>query len=86
MAKEFSTIQAAVDAIRRGEVIIVLDAEDRENEGDFICAAELVTTETINFMLSGRGQLCCPSCRRCANDCSCGRWWTATMLRCERRS
>ncbi|MFO0939739.1 MAG: 3,4-dihydroxy-2-butanone-4-phosphate synthase [Pirellulales bacterium] len=60
MAKEFSTIQAAVAAIRRGEVVIVLDAEDRENEGDFICAAELVTPETINFMLSGRGQLCCP--------------------------
>jgi 3,4-dihydroxy 2-butanone 4-phosphate synthase/GTP cyclohydrolase II len=60
MPKEFSTIQATVDAIRRGEVVIVLDAEDRENEGDFICAAELVTPETINFMLSGRGQLCCP--------------------------
>jgi 3,4-dihydroxy 2-butanone 4-phosphate synthase / GTP cyclohydrolase II len=60
MVKDFSTIQAAVDAIRRGEVVIVLDAEDRENEGDFICAAELVTAETINFMLSGRGQLCCP--------------------------
>jgi 3,4-dihydroxy 2-butanone 4-phosphate synthase / GTP cyclohydrolase II len=60
MPREFSSIQAAVDAIRRGEVVIVLDAEDRENEGDFICAAELVTAETINFMLSGRGQLCCP--------------------------
>lgn len=60
MTKEFSTIQAAVDAIRRGEVVVVLDAEDRENEGDFICAAELATSETINFMLSGRGQLCCP--------------------------
>ncbi len=60
MAKEFSTIQAAVDAIHRGEVVIVLDAEDRENEGDFICAAELATSATINFMLSGRGQLCCP--------------------------
>lgn len=60
MTRDFSTVQAAVDAIRRGEVVIVLDAEDRENEGDFICAAELVTAETINFMLSGRGQLCCP--------------------------
>lgn len=60
MAKQFSSVQAAVDAIQRGEVIIVLDAEDRENEGDFICAAELVTPEIINFMLSGRGQLCCP--------------------------
>lgn len=60
MSKSFSSVQAAVDAIRRGEVVIVLDAEDRENEGDFICAAELVTDQTINFMLSGRGQLCCP--------------------------
>ena len=60
MSIKFSTIQAAVDAIRRGEVVIVLDAEDRENEGDYICAAELVTPETINFMLRGRGQLCCP--------------------------
>lgn len=60
MPKDFSSVHAAVDAIRRGEVVIVLDAEDRENEGDFICAAELVTPETINFMLRGRGQLCCP--------------------------
>ncbi len=60
MAKQYSTIRAAVDAIRRGEVVIVVDAEDRENEGDFICAAQLVTTETINFMLRGRGQLCAP--------------------------
>ncbi|GAB5402276.1 MAG: GTP cyclohydrolase II [Aureliella sp.] len=57
---KFSSVQEAVDAISRGEVVIVLDAEDRENEGDYICAAELVTDETINFMLRGRGQLCCP--------------------------
>lgn len=60
MSKKFSSVQAAVDAIRRGEVVIVMDAEDRENEGDYICAAELVTAEKINFMLCGRGQLCCP--------------------------
>lgn len=60
MAKQYSSIQSAVDAIRRGEVVIVVDAEDRENEGDFICAAQLVSTETINFMLRGRGQLCAP--------------------------
>lgn len=60
MSKKFSSVQAAVDAIRRGEVVIVLDAEDRENEGDYICAAELVTAEKVNFMLRGRGQLCCP--------------------------
>ena len=56
----FSTIQSAVDSLARGEVIIVVDAEDRENEGDFICAAEKATTETVNFVLSGRGQFCTP--------------------------
>jgi len=58
MSSQFNTVPEAVDAIARGEVIIVVDAEDRENEGDFICAAEKVTPETINFMLGGRGQLC----------------------------
>lgn len=56
----FSTIQSAVDAIARGEVIIVVDAEDRENEGDFICSAEKATPEAINFLLGGRGQFCTP--------------------------
>lgn len=40
MPREFSAVSSAVDAIRRGEIVIVVDAEDRENEGDFICAAE----------------------------------------------
>jgi 3,4-dihydroxy 2-butanone 4-phosphate synthase/GTP cyclohydrolase II len=58
---KFSTIEEAVKAVRDGGVIVVVDAEDRENEGDFICAAEKVTTETINFMIThGRGQLCMP--------------------------
>jgi 3,4-dihydroxy 2-butanone 4-phosphate synthase/GTP cyclohydrolase II len=57
----FSTIDEAFEALRRGEVIIVVDAEDRENEGDFICAAEKATPEIVNFMISqGRGQLCMP--------------------------
>jgi len=68
LTAQFSTIQSAVDAIARGEVVIVVDAEDRENEGDFICAAEKATPETINFLMSGRGQLCMPVlpdvCRR----------------------
>ena len=58
MTLELNSIPETVEAIRRGEVVIVVDAEDRENEGDFICAAEKATTETVNFMLSGRGQLC----------------------------
>ncbi|MBL9124428.1 MAG: 3,4-dihydroxy-2-butanone-4-phosphate synthase [Planctomycetaceae bacterium] len=58
---QFSTIEAALEALARGEVIIVVDAEDRENEGDFICAAEKVTPEIVNFMIThGRGQLCMP--------------------------
>ncbi len=58
MSHEFSSILAAVDAIARGEVIVVVDAEDRENEGDFICAAEKATPELVNFILHGRGEFC----------------------------
>ena len=61
MPHRLSTIDAAVEAITDGEVIIVMDDEDRENEGDFICAAEKVTPEVVNFMIThGRGQLCMP--------------------------
>lgn len=60
MKKAFSSIPEAVEAIGRGEVVIVLDDEKRENEGDFICAAELATPETINLVLSGRGDFCMP--------------------------
>ncbi|MFM7844994.1 MAG: GTP cyclohydrolase II [Planctomycetota bacterium] len=58
MEQNYSTVPEAVDAIARGEVVIVMDAEDRENEGDFVCAAELATTETVNFILNGRGEFC----------------------------
>jgi 3,4-dihydroxy 2-butanone 4-phosphate synthase / GTP cyclohydrolase II len=53
------TIQEAIEAVRRGEIIIVVDDENRENEGDFICAAEAITPEMVNFMLrEARGYLC----------------------------
>ncbi len=59
MTSSYSTIEAAVAAFARGEIVIVVDAEDRENEGDFVCAAEKVTPEIVNFMLkNGRGQVC----------------------------
>jgi len=60
-------IEDAVEAFRRGEFVIVVDDEDRENEGDFITAAELITPEKVNFMLkNGRGVLCAPlSIDRC---------------------
>lgn len=61
MKSEFSTIESAVEAFARGEIVIVVDAEDRENEGDFVCAAQSVTPEIVNFMIThGRGQLCMP--------------------------
>uniref|UniRef100_UPI0040480D6C bifunctional 3,4-dihydroxy-2-butanone-4-phosphate synthase/GTP cyclohydrolase II n=1 Tax=Algoriphagus sp. TaxID=1872435 RepID=UPI0040480D6C len=54
-------IEDAIKAIKNGEVIIVVDDEDRENEGDFVCAAEKVTPEIINFMAThGRGLICAP--------------------------
>jgi len=57
----FSSIEAAVAAIRCGKIVIVVDAEDRENEGDFVCAADKVTPEIVNFMIRyGRGQVCMP--------------------------
>ena len=61
MPAEFSSIDAAVAAIRRGEMVIVVDAEDRENEGDFVCAAEKSSSDIVNFMIRhGRGQVCMP--------------------------
>ncbi len=56
----FSKIQDAVEQIRRGGVVIVMDDENRENEGDFICAAEKATPEAINLIMSGRGDFCMP--------------------------
>ena len=56
-----NTIQQAIDDIREGKFVIVVDDEDRENEGDFIIAAEKITPEKVNFMLKhGRGVLCVP--------------------------
>jgi 3,4-dihydroxy 2-butanone 4-phosphate synthase/GTP cyclohydrolase II len=61
VSSQFASIDEAVQAIGRGEVIVVVDDEDRENEGDFICAAEKVTPAIVNFMIThGRGQLCMP--------------------------
>ncbi|MBS1528186.1 MAG: 3,4-dihydroxy-2-butanone-4-phosphate synthase, partial [Bacteroidetes bacterium] len=55
------TIQEAIDAIKAGKMVIVVDDEDRENEGDFVTAAHNATAETINFMIRhGRGLVCAP--------------------------
>jgi 3,4-dihydroxy 2-butanone 4-phosphate synthase/GTP cyclohydrolase II len=58
---QLNTIEEALTDLRAGKVIIVVDDEDRENEGDFICAAEVITPEIINFMaMHGRGLICTP--------------------------
>ena len=56
---KLNSIEEALEDIKNGKIIIVVDDEDRENEGDFICAAELVTPETVNFMAThGKGLIC----------------------------
>ncbi|MCU0440874.1 MAG: bifunctional 3,4-dihydroxy-2-butanone-4-phosphate synthase/GTP cyclohydrolase II [Bacteroidia bacterium] len=67
MSFTFNTIEEAVEDIRNGKVVIVVDDEDRENEGDFLTAARNVTPEVINFMAThGRGLICTPiTAQRC---------------------
>ena len=61
MNKKLDSISEAIEDIKKGKVIIVVDDENRENEGDFICAAEMATAEIINFMAKyGRGLICMP--------------------------
>ncbi|MDF1574604.1 MAG: bifunctional 3,4-dihydroxy-2-butanone-4-phosphate synthase/GTP cyclohydrolase II [Bacteroidales bacterium] len=56
---KLNSIEEAMEDIRNGKIVIVVDDEDRENEGDFVCAAELVTPETVNFMATwGKGLIC----------------------------
>lgn len=58
---KFHTVEEALEDLRNGKIILVTDDEDRENEGDFICAAEFATTENVNFMATyGKGLICMP--------------------------
>ena len=60
----YSSIEEALSDLRKGKIILVTDDEDRENEGDFICAAEFATTENVNFMaVHGKGLICMPMSR-----------------------
>ena len=61
MDSNLNTIEEAITDIRDGKFVIVVDDEDRENEGDFICAAEKITADMVNFMIThGRGVVCAP--------------------------
>ena len=60
MRNKLNTIPEAIEAIKKGKIIIVVDDENRENEGDFICASSKITSDKINFMSKeGRGLICC---------------------------
>lgn len=64
---KFNTIEEALEDLRQGKIILVTDDPDRENEGDFICAAEFATKENINFMaIHGKGLICMPMSRHYA--------------------
>jgi 3,4-dihydroxy 2-butanone 4-phosphate synthase/GTP cyclohydrolase II len=66
---KFNTIEEAINDISSGKMIIVIDDENRENEGDFIMAAELATPEAINFMaVNGRGLICAPISKEIATN------------------
>lgn len=69
MSFEFHTIEEAIEDIRNGKLVIVVDDEDRENEGDFLTAARNVTPEVINFMAThGRGLICAPLTEERCNE------------------
>ncbi|WP_157151180.1 bifunctional 3,4-dihydroxy-2-butanone-4-phosphate synthase/GTP cyclohydrolase II [Brachyspira sp. SAP_772] len=68
MENVYSTIDEALEDLRNGKIIVVSDDEDRENEGDLICAAEFATTENINFMATyAKGLICMPMSREITN-------------------
>lgn len=72
---EFNTVEEAVKDLKEGKIIIVTDDDDRENEGDFICAAEYATTENVNFMATyGKGLICMPMSEEISKDCIFHRW------------
>ena len=59
--KQFDTVEKALDELKQGHLILVTDDEDRENEGDLICAASFATTENVNFMAThAKGLICMP--------------------------
>ena len=70
---KFNSIEEAIEDIRNGKIIVVVDDEDRENEGDLVMAADMVTGEAINFMATyGKGLICMPIEKEIADRLSIG--------------
>ena len=78
-----SPVEAAVDAINRGEMVVVVDDPRRENEGDLVMAAKFVTAEAINFMAThGRGLICVPMLRERLDELrTFPKWPRAALIR-----
>ena len=71
----FATVEEALEELRNGKLILVTDDEDRENEGDFICAAEFATTENINFMaMHAKGLFVCRCLQKYVKKLHFRRW------------
>lgn len=74
--RKFDTVEQALEELKKGKIILVTDDEDRENEGDFICAAEFATTENLNFMAThGKGLICMPMSKEICEKLRLRRWW-----------
>lgn len=81
----FNTIPEALQDLKQGKIILVTDDPDRENEGDFICAAEFATTENINFMAThGKGLICMPMSEASSRSCNFRRWCSITPTTMKR--
>ena len=78
---QYNTVEEALEELRKGHIILVTDDADRENEGDFICAAEFATTENINFMAThGKGLICMPMSAEYAAKLQFPRWSPTTQI------
>lgn len=78
---EYSTIEEALDELRHGKIILVTDDPDRENEGDFICAAQFATTENVNFMAAhGKGLICMPMSTALCQKLQFPKWSATTRI------
>lgn len=84
---KINTIEEALEDFKNGKFVIVVDDEDRENEGDLIIAAEKITAEKVNFMLKhARGVLCAPITISRCDELDCRVRWLKTRLCSARRS
>ena len=71
---ELNSIEEVVEDLKKGKCVVIMDDENRENEGDVICAAEFATTENVNFMASyARGLICMPMAPEYTISCICHR-------------